>query len=64
MEQEREDGASKRRVLGLAEIQMGGASELLGSYRDRPEAHRVLGVAHRARGIVTHIAGNSNTLDS
>ena len=37
MEQEREDGALKRQVLGLAEIQMEGASGLLDFYLERFE---------------------------
>ena len=37
MEPEREDGALRRQVLGLAEIQMEGASGLLDFYIDRFE---------------------------
>ena len=59
MERERGDGALRRRVLGLAEIQMEGASELLGFYIDRfepwpesdaeplTEIHRISARVHR-----------------
>ena len=73
MEQERDDGALKRQVLGLAEIQMEGASGLLDFYIDRfepwPEAdeepltelHRISARVHRC---YVAIAGRVEDLEA